>query len=521
MAAAAHSIQEPMLPAEVELSEAQRKQCVRIFCVFCFFTAVSAQTFMTSLPLLIEDGLHHSVLMSGVVQTVMVVGSITSYIGLIPLLRRVTPRTLAIVSQAIRILSSAVFSIFVGVVRPGPSTLPIIIASRFVFGLSMGAAGIPAIWIGHRFEQEARPRAVATYSAALGCGMIIGPVVGSVLQTASSNILIASALPGWVSVGTSFLLILLMRFGFPDARMMPHVARREDLPKTDSRTKRTLVVVVLVMFLVLFAAQALEGTVPIIIEHAYGWGTNRQYLLFVPVGVGTLIAAIVMIEAQERVNWSWLALLMTCGYAGGLVLSVNLAQLSTPINSTSFVLGIVLSLVCCSTSFTLHSSVLSVKAPPHMMSAVFSLQAALGQEPLPRRPSPDQCRLAFRCAWLPPFLQVARSIGPLATSGLYQAVNDSLGMGYATNLTTLSVPALSLAASFIALFNWHSMYGKMCDPSFRSVKRVEAEAAAVLARFEAQDEHAPDGTLPIVYDSTTGYRSTLGDPERAQKRVTP
>ena len=507
-----------MLATEVALTEAQRKRCIRVFCLFCFCTAVSAQTFMTSLPLLITDehGLHQEVVMSGVVQTVMVVGAIISYVSLTPLLARFTPRSLAIASQLIRICSASVFAVVVCFIRDRPWTLGVIIATRFVFGLSMGAAGLPAIWIAHRFGAKDRPRAVATYSAALGCGMILGPVAGSVLQTASSDVLTSSSMPGWASVGTSTLLIVLMQSCFSDTQLLPRAQSGSEAPKVQPHTRRTLFVIILITFLVLFGAMALEGTVrratpfklgthkppaqhgfvhlrhaddsppppnlappspwppicqvPIIIERAYGWKENEQYRLFIPLGIGTLLGAIVMIDAQERFNWSILSLTMTCGYIVGFYLAINLLDLSRPVHSTRFVIGIVIMLVAGSTSFTLHSSLLSVKAPPHLISALFSIQAALGQ--------------------------LGRSIGPLATSGIYQLVDDKLtrstnstasGMGYATNCTAMSTPVLSLIASSIGLVYWRSVYGGLCDPSLRSIKRVQDQAAAVLAHVEEAD----------------------------------
>ena len=254
---------QPMLMGEAALTDTQRQQCLRVFCLFCFCTAVSAQTFMTSLPLLITDpyGLHQEVVVSGVVQTVMVVGAIISYVSLTPMLARFTPRSLAIASQLIRICSASVFAVVVCFVRDRPWTLYVIIASRFVFGLSMGAAGLPAIWIAHRFGAKERPRAVATYSAALGCGMILGPVAGSVLQTASPDIFTASSLPGWAAIGTSTLLILLMQSCFPDTQLLPRSKSGNEAPTVPPQTRRTLFVIILITFLVLFGAMALEGTV--------------------------------------------------------------------------------------------------------------------------------------------------------------------------------------------------------------------------------------------------------------------
>eukprot|EP00966_Prymnesium_polylepis_P185395 4297493-Prymnesium_polylepis.1 len=88
------------------------------------------------------------------------------------------------------------------------------------------------------------------------------------------------------------------------------------------------------------------------------------------------------------------------------------------------------------------------------MSAIFSMNAALGQ--------------------------LARSIGPLATSGLYEAVNDKLGMGYATNCTTMANPCISLVASCIGFLAWRQLYGGLCDPSLRSIKRRQKQADALL-----------------------------------------
>mmetsp|Transcript_65650 Transcript_65650/g.130028 ORF Transcript_65650/g.130028 Transcript_65650/m.130028 type:complete len:156 (-) Transcript_65650:12-479(-) len=72
-------------------------------------------------------------------------------------------------------------------------------------------------------------------------------------------------------------------------------------------------------------------------------------------------------------------------------------------------------------SYTVHTSILSVKAPTRLMSVVFAGQAALGQ--------------------------LARGIGPLATSSLYQLVEDKLGAKYAINWIAITLPAVTLSGS--------------------------------------------------------------------------
>ena len=218
------TIQEPILPVadsssaqhSSSLSDAQQKRCLRVWCFFCFGMTFSAQTFLTLLPLLVTDGLHREILMSGVVQTAQVVASMISFALLTPLLKRFSPRSLAIYAQGLRVVSSTIFAVFVENVRVGPWTFPVIIGTRFVFGLASGAVGLAAIWVGHHYAPKERPRAIASYSAATGIGAVLGPVGGSLLQTATPNILIESALSGWSNVAVSVLLALLMRSCFDE-----------------------------------------------------------------------------------------------------------------------------------------------------------------------------------------------------------------------------------------------------------------------------------------------------------------
>jgi hypothetical protein len=337
-------MRDPMIPMpEPVLSDTERQRALAMFCFFCFFTAVSAQTYIATQPLLITEALNQDVIMAGVVQTVMVVGSVVSYAALNPLLKRVSPLRLAIVSQILRIISAAVYAVFVGKIRLGSWTLPVVIASRFLFGLSMGAAGMPAIWIGHRYQKKERPKAIAKFSAALGCGMVLGPVFGSLLSTASPDLLTECAMPGWFSVGVSALLILMMATRFPDRQMLPDLQSKGDEEGEGGEeygpARRTCIMIISVTFIALFGLMALEGTAPIIIEkcaspaprqtscvrrartvrqrcgvalptdhftttapprRAYKWEANDQYRFFIPVGVANLLAGIVMIELQER-----------------------------------------------------------------------------------------------------------------------------------------------------------------------------------------------------------------------------
>ena len=572
-------MRDSMLSTAPALSDDELRRCLLMLCLFVFLTAISAQAFITTQPLLIteEDALDYPVVVSGYVQTVMVIGAVISYLSLNPMLNRFTPRGVAIASQVVRIGSASVYAIFIvslsGEGSAGSVTallginrgvmLAIIFAARFVFGLSMGAAAIPAIWIGHRFDVKERPKAVAKYSACLGCGMILGPVFGSTLSlVAPGHIYTQSAMPGWAAVVISTLLVLLMARGFPDTQMLPQgrgkPAEEEVLPdvsggaavrqeaRQEARARRTCGVIILITFLVLFGAMALEGTAPIILERDYCWLANAQYRFFVPVGVSTLLAGVIMIDMQERLNWSILSTLLTCGQVGALFLAVNLHDMSKRIEPTRFVIGVVIALVCSSLSFTLHSSLLSIKAPPKLMSAIFSINASLGQ--------------------------IGRSIGPLATAELYQYVADSnheepschyspppphpacppppphptspapspsTFTHYACNYTIVLTPCLGLlgvsAAHFehhaasagaarsglrvrgvcvsqsaIGFLFWRRIYGRVCDPSLRSIRRASLVAAEpALHSINALDAALLDATATPIRVAPTPSRGGL------------
>lgn len=264
-----NSMRDPMLVASEIITDAERRRGLAVFCVFGFFNALSGQAYMATQPLLITEALKQEVIISGVVQAVMIAGALISFLLLNPLLRRFPPHKIVIFAQFLRIGSSTVYAVCVSLVEIGPWTLPIVMASRFVFGLSMGAAATAVIWISHRFQEKERPRAIAKVSASQSCGLVLGPVFGSLLSMSSPSLLDESAAPAWASLAVSVLLGTMMAKKFPDKRVLPYLKKGDDLERASELKGSSLCTCIILMSItcaVLLGAMALEGTAPIIVK---------------------------------------------------------------------------------------------------------------------------------------------------------------------------------------------------------------------------------------------------------------
>jgi hypothetical protein len=68
-----------------------------------------------------------------------------------------------------------------------------------------------------------------------------------------------------------------------------------------------------------------------------------------------------------------------------------------------------------------------------------------------------------------------------------------------------------LLGTLLGLCCWRPLYGRLCDPSLRSLKRVQADSAAAVARLD--DEHDPSPWLTVRPVSTVTPLPATPPPE--------
>merc|ERR1712217_722078 len=97
------------------------------------------------------------------------------------LLRHLTTRMLLNLLYSVRALSGFIWIAGCLYGRGHPLAVPLLMLSRFVYGLTLSTFNIPNIWVGVRFETIDRALALARLHLIVGFGIMAGPVIGTLI----------------------------------------------------------------------------------------------------------------------------------------------------------------------------------------------------------------------------------------------------------------------------------------------------------------------------------------------------
>jgi len=199
-----------------------------------------------------------------------------------------------------------------------------LLASRMIAGAMAGNIAAAFAYAADVSAPHKRAATLGVVGAAIGIGFTLGQPIGGLL--AGSDPHTANfALPAAVSVGTSLLAILLVRFVLPESHTAEHRSQHPDEPRRGAwrllGARRALALLAAATLVVTYSQSILESIFAIWALHRYGYGPRAVgFLLF-----AIALPALIMQGGCVRLLAPRLGegLLATCGvlaYVTGLVL---------------------------------------------------------------------------------------------------------------------------------------------------------------------------------------------------------
>jgi MFS transporter, DHA1 family, tetracycline resistance protein len=176
-------------------------------------------------------------------------------------------------------------------------SIPVLMISRILAGIAAANISTAQAYITDITTSENRAKGMGIIGAAFGLGFIFGPVTGGVLSTYGTTIgLPGNLLPGIAASALSLAALLLALFVLGESRPAGLAVSKGRPPQFDPAvwrrvaTDRSLVRVLVSLFLVVLAFAAMETSVVLHGEARYGF-TPRDLGFFFGV-MGALVAVI-------------------------------------------------------------------------------------------------------------------------------------------------------------------------------------------------------------------------------------
>jgi len=199
-----------------------------------------------------------------------------------------------------------------------------LLASRMIAGAMAGNIAAAFAYAADVSTPHKRAAALGVVGAAIGIGFTLGQPIGGLLaggDPRTANF----ALPAAVSVGTSLLAILLVRFVLPESHTVEHHRLHPDEPRRGAwrllATRKALALLAAATLIVTYSQSILESIFAIWALHRYGYGPRAVGFLLFAVALPALFmqGGLVRLLAPRLGE----GLLATCGvlaYVTGLLL---------------------------------------------------------------------------------------------------------------------------------------------------------------------------------------------------------
>jgi len=183
---------------------------------------------------------------------------------------------------------------------------------------------------------QKRAASLGLVGAAIGIGFTLGQPLGGLLaggdpRTANFT------LPAVVSVGTSLLAILLVRFVLPESHTAEHRRQHPDEPRRGAwellRTRQALALLAGATLIVTYSQSILESIFAIWALHRYGFGPRAVGFLLFAVALPALLMQGGLVRVLvPRTGESRLASLGVLAYVAGLLLLARDSALGTTVS---------------------------------------------------------------------------------------------------------------------------------------------------------------------------------------------
>jgi MFS transporter, DHA1 family, multidrug resistance protein len=187
------------------------------------------------------------------------------------------------------------------------NSLWMLFAAR-ILGGALSAATLPTVmaYIADTTDTKSRGSGLGLMGAAMGMGMIFGPVLGGFLGEYSAS------LPFFFSGGLAFAVLIFAFFMLPESRSVEartHArtqTRRNSLKDIVAALSSPIGFVLIIAFLATFASANLEGTFALFSQVHLGFGESEMGLVFGVMGVvmalsqGLLVGRFINRWGEER-----------------------------------------------------------------------------------------------------------------------------------------------------------------------------------------------------------------------------
>ena len=445
-----------------------------------FLTPITTQSYLPVIPLLLTEDLDEPIKRVGQVFFVLAFGSFFSFVLMKPLLGTIKTKYILMNNFFVRSIAGLIWVYAVwraseygpggttGAV-PGPSgTVPLIIGSRFLYGLTLNSFAISQPWIGTKMDNDAKPTALAQSQAMVGLGIMVGPVVGIGVAALASTSMGGYLYIGWFTVILSiFQLLVTSRLFLDDTVLAPggeekpdEVRDRRNAALTANEYYETAKFVGALSIVQMFLSMAaffsgFESTLTLQVKTAYGWTLGESMYAWGPMAFfGLFFGAVVVPKLIDTCNWARVA---TFGLAWGWgsILGINWFNLLEPIPAWWFVIEGV---------FGMGGT------------CVASLLGTIISQ---RLPSSDQINIAAGSAIAG---QLGRAVGPVAATWIFQTAEEMTdwSRGAGANFSRMYVIAVgSIPISITLICNFTRIFGSFRDLSPKDRRALQSNDALI------------------------------------------
>jgi MFS transporter, DHA1 family, tetracycline resistance protein len=199
-----------------------------------------------------------------------------------------------------------------------------LLASRMLAGAMAGNISAAFAYATDVSAPEKRAASLGVVGAAIGIGFTLGQPIGGVLAGGDAHAANFS-LPAAVSVGTSLLAILLVRFVLPESHTAEHRLQYRQEPRRSAwrllAARKALALLAAATLIVTYSQSILESIFAIWALHRYGYGPRMVGFLLFAVALPALLmqGGLVRLLAP-RLGEGRLASVGALAYVAGLLL---------------------------------------------------------------------------------------------------------------------------------------------------------------------------------------------------------
>jgi MFS transporter, DHA1 family, tetracycline resistance protein len=210
-----------------------------------------------------------------------------------------------------------------------------LLASRMLAGAMAGNIAAAFAYAADVSTPQKRAASLGLVGAAIGIGFTLGQPLGGLLAGADPRTA-TFTLPAVVSVGTSLLAILLVRFVLPESHPEEHRHQHPDEPRRGAwellRTRQALALLAGATLIVTYSQAILESIFAIWALHRYGFGPRAVGFLLFAVALPALVMQGGLVRLLvPRTGESRLASLGVLAYVAGLLLLARDGALGTTV----------------------------------------------------------------------------------------------------------------------------------------------------------------------------------------------